>query len=107
MVDAKYSTVRLSVDGDKFEILVKPDPALEYKTGKRTDFSSILISEEIYSDANKGSESRQRKVDKTFQDKRYKRNCKGDPFSRRVGSYYRPASENGRREKEANCTIYQ
>lgn len=55
MVDAKYSTVRLSINGDKFEILVKPDPALEYKTGKRTDFSSILVSEEIYSDANKGS----------------------------------------------------
>ena len=54
MTDAKYVTVRLSIEGDKFEILVKPDPALEYKTGKRTDFSNILVSDEIYSDANKG-----------------------------------------------------
>ena len=69
MVDAKYSTVRLSVDGDKFEILVKPDPALEYKTGKRTDFSSILISEEIYSDANKGSKAASEKLTKHFKTK--------------------------------------
>ena len=69
MVDAKYSTVRLSVDGDKFEILVKPNPALEYKTGKRTDFSSILISEEIYSDANKGSRAISEKLTKHFKTK--------------------------------------
>ena len=28
---------------------------MEYKLGKRTDLSSVLISDEIYSDANKGS----------------------------------------------------
>jgi len=30
MVD-KVTVVRFSVEGEKFELLVKPDPALEYK----------------------------------------------------------------------------
>jgi ribosome maturation protein SDO1 len=66
MVESKTSTVRLTIDGDKFEILVKPDPALEYKTGKRTDFSSLLVSDEIYSDANKGSRASSEKLTKHF-----------------------------------------
>ena len=57
------------LNGDKFEILVKPDPALEYKTGKRTDFSSLLVSDEIYSDANKGSRASGEKLTKHFKTK--------------------------------------
>jgi ribosome maturation protein SDO1 len=57
MVDSssKVSIVRLTLDGNKFEILVKPDPALDYKLGRRSDLSGVLVSDEIYSDANKGS----------------------------------------------------
>jgi ribosome maturation protein SDO1 len=69
MVEARTSTVRLTINGDKFEILVKPDPALEYKTGKRTDFSSLLVSDEIYSDANKGSRASGEKLTKYFKTK--------------------------------------
>jgi ribosome maturation protein SDO1 len=69
MVEARTSTVRLTINGDKFEILVKPDPALEYKTGKRTDFSSLLVSDEIYSDANKGSRASSEKLTKHFKTK--------------------------------------
>ena len=46
MTDTKLTVVRLTMDGDKFEILVKPDPALEYKLGRRTDLSSVLIADE-------------------------------------------------------------
>jgi rRNA metabolism protein, SBDS family len=66
MADTKHTIVRLSLDGNKFEILVKPDPALEYKLGKRTDLSSILVSDEIYSDANKGSRAANEKLIKYF-----------------------------------------
>jgi ribosome maturation protein SDO1 len=69
MVEARTSTVRLTINGDKFEILVKPDPALEYKTSKRTDFSSVLVSDEIYSDANKGSRASSEKLTKHFKTK--------------------------------------
>lgn len=66
MVENKITTVRLTLDGNKFEILVKPDPALEYKLGKRTDLSGVLISDEIYSDANKGSRAASEKLAKYF-----------------------------------------
>jgi ribosome maturation protein SDO1 len=62
----KFTVVRLSLEGDKFELLVKPDPALEYKLGKRTDISSILVSDEVYSDANKGSRASTEKLMKHF-----------------------------------------
>ena len=66
MVDTKITTVRLTAEGNKFEILVKPDPALEYKLGKRTDLSSVLVSDEIYSDANKGTRAAGEKLAKYF-----------------------------------------
>jgi ribosome maturation protein SDO1 len=66
MVESKISIVRLTLGGNKFEILVKPDPALEYKVGKKIDLSSVLISDEIYSDANKGSRAASDKLIKYF-----------------------------------------
>src|ERR687889_1751549 len=62
----KFTIARLILDGDKFELLVKPDPALEYKIGKRFDISSVLVSDEIYSDANKGSRASSEKMMKHF-----------------------------------------
>ena len=52
MADSKSTIIKLILGNDKFELLVKPDQALEYKLGKRSDLSSVLISDEIYSDAN-------------------------------------------------------
>jgi ribosome maturation protein SDO1 len=62
----KFTVARLILDGEKFEVLVKPDPALEYKMGKRSDISSALVSDEIYSDANKGSRASSEKMMKHF-----------------------------------------
>jgi ribosome maturation protein SDO1 len=47
--------VRWMIEGNRFEILVKPDPALDYRMGRRNDLANVLVSDEIYSDANKGS----------------------------------------------------
>ena len=62
----KFIVARLSLDGEKFEVVVKPDQALEYKLGKRADLSSVLVSDEIYSDANKGSRASSEKMMKHF-----------------------------------------
>lgn len=62
----RFIVARLTVDGDKFEVVVKPDPALEYKLGKKTDISSVLVSDEIYSDAQKGSRASSEKLLKHF-----------------------------------------
>lgn len=65
-MDTKVTVVRFSVEGEKFEILVKPDPALEFKIGKRKDISGVLISDEIYTDSNKGTRASTEKLMKAF-----------------------------------------
>jgi len=66
MADSKSTIIKLILGNDKFELLVKPAQALEYKLGKRSDLSSVLISDEIYSDANKGSRVSSDKLNKHF-----------------------------------------
>jgi ribosome maturation protein SDO1 len=66
MTETKVTIVRLILENDKFEILVKPDPALEYKLGKRADLATVLVSDEIYSDANKGSRASSERLRKHF-----------------------------------------
>jgi ribosome maturation protein SDO1 len=62
----KYTTARLSVSGDRFEILVKPDEALDFKTGKPVAVSQLLVIDEIYSDASKGTRASAEKLQKAF-----------------------------------------
>ena len=64
MVDV--TVARFSFEGEKFEILVKPDPALDYKMGKKKDISAILVSEEIYTDSGKGTKPPAEKLLKAF-----------------------------------------
>jgi ribosome maturation protein SDO1 len=66
MPESKMTVVKLVIEGNKFEILVKPDLALEYRLGKRNDLTNILISDEVYSDANKGSRASSDKLSKYF-----------------------------------------
>jgi len=62
----KLTTARLSRGQDKFEILVKPEQALDYKLGKQVTVSQLLVIEEIYSDSNKGTRASAEKLQKTF-----------------------------------------
>jgi len=62
----KVTVVRLAVEGEKFEILVKPDPALENKLGKRKEISGVLVSDEVYSDSGKGTRASTEKLMKAF-----------------------------------------
>jgi len=64
MVDV--TVVKYSFEGEKFEILVKPDPALDYKLGKKKDISSVLVSDEIYTDSSKGTKPSMEKLLKAF-----------------------------------------
>ncbi len=63
---ADVSLVRYSFEGEKFEIMVKPDPALDYKLGKKKDISAVLISDEIYTDSGKGTRPSSEKLLKAF-----------------------------------------
>jgi ribosome maturation protein SDO1 len=62
----KFTTARISKSGERFEILVKPDPALEFKMGKPLSVSQLLVIEEIYSDAGKGTHASTEKLEKAF-----------------------------------------
>jgi len=62
----KLTTVRFVVGGDRFEILVDPDAALNYKLGKKVELSQILASDEIYTDSNKGQRASEEKLMKSF-----------------------------------------
>ena len=50
----KVTIVKYSYGNEKFEILVKPDPAFDYRLGKISEISKILVSDEIYTDSGKG-----------------------------------------------------
>lgn len=62
----KYTTARLSVEGDRFEVLVKPEEALNFRMGKQVPVTQLLVIEEIYSDANKGTRASTEKLQKYF-----------------------------------------
>ena len=62
----KLTVVKYSYAGEKFEILVKPDPAFDYKLGKITEISKILISDEIYTDSGKGTRASNELLIKVF-----------------------------------------
>jgi ribosome maturation protein SDO1 len=62
----KYTTARLSVEGDRFEILVKPEEALNFRMGKQVAVTQLLVIEEVYSDANKGTRASTEKLQKAF-----------------------------------------
>ncbi|MDG6994796.1 MAG: ribosome assembly factor SBDS [Nitrososphaerota archaeon] len=53
-MSSKLTTVRLTTDGEHFEILVHPDAALDFKFGRKVEVSQIVAVDEIYSDSNKG-----------------------------------------------------
>ena len=63
----KLTVVKYTFEGEKFEILVKPDPALDYKLGKIKDVASVLVSEEIYQNSGKGTRASSEKLQKAFQ----------------------------------------
>ncbi len=65
-MSSKYTIVRLSRGGEDFEILVDPDKALEYKMGSKLDVASIVVVDEVFTDANKGIRASREKLMKAF-----------------------------------------
>ncbi len=63
----KYTIARLTKDNEHFEILVKPDKALDYRTGKNARITEVLAAEIIFSDANKGTKVSDEQMNKAFE----------------------------------------
>ncbi|MFH1779679.1 MAG: ribosome assembly factor SBDS [Candidatus Micrarchaeota archaeon] len=57
---------RIEKNGERFEVLADPKLAFEFKTGVRKDFTNVLISDEVYKDANKGERHGSQALKKAF-----------------------------------------
>jgi ribosome maturation protein SDO1 len=63
----KYTIARLTKDNEHFEILVKPEKALDYRTGKIARITEVLVAETIFADANKGTKVSEEQMRKAFE----------------------------------------
>jgi ribosome maturation protein SDO1 len=63
----KYTIARLTKDNEHFEILVKPDKALDYRTGNTSRITEVLAAEIIFADANKGTKVSEAQMNKAFE----------------------------------------
>ncbi len=62
----KYTVARITIGDEHFEVLVKPQKALDYRTGKTSAITEILVAETIYADANKGTRASDEHLRKAF-----------------------------------------
>jgi ribosome maturation protein SDO1 len=62
----RYTIARITHDGDHFEILTKPEPALAYRLGKTTTVSQVLATETIFTDAGKGTKASEERLQAVF-----------------------------------------
>jgi ribosome maturation protein SDO1 len=62
----KFTVARITKDNEHFEVLVKPQKALEYRAGKVAGITEVLVAETIYSDANKGTRVSEESLRKAF-----------------------------------------
>lgn len=62
----RYTLVRYSHSGEKFEILVDPDKGLAYKKGEITEIANVLMIDTIFTDANKGEKPSITKLEEIF-----------------------------------------
>ncbi len=58
----KYTIARLSVGGERFEIMVKPQAALDYKLGKPVGMSQLLVVNTIFTETSKGMKASDEKL---------------------------------------------
>ena len=65
-MDTKYTIARISLAGERFEILVHPEKALQYRMGKKGSLSDILAIDVVYTDAGKGLRASEASLKKSF-----------------------------------------
>ena len=61
-----YTIARIERKGITFEILVDPDKALKYRLGEKLPVSKIIVYDEVYKDAKKGTRASEEEIKKAF-----------------------------------------
>jgi len=62
----KYTVARITKDNEHFEVLVKPEKALDFRMGRTLSVNEVLASDTIFSDANKGTKPSEENMRKAF-----------------------------------------
>jgi ribosome maturation protein SDO1 len=62
----KFTVARIVKDNEHFELLVKPQKALDYRMGRIASITEVLAAEIIFSDANKGTKVSDESLHKAF-----------------------------------------
>jgi ribosome maturation protein SDO1 len=57
---------RLDTHGERYEVLVDPDLALDFKHGKPIDLSLLMAVEAIFKDAKKGDKASEERMEEVF-----------------------------------------
>ncbi|MCW4018819.1 MAG: ribosome assembly factor SBDS [Candidatus Bathyarchaeota archaeon] len=65
-MSGKFTIARYTKDNSHFELLVKPEKALDYHNGKISAITEVLAAETIFSDANKGTRVAEDELKKAF-----------------------------------------
>ncbi|MEM0173745.1 MAG: ribosome assembly factor SBDS [Sulfolobaceae archaeon] len=64
--EKEYIIAKYESQGEKFEILVKPKEAFEFRSGKSISISEIVVSDTIYKDVKKGLKASPSSLKKVF-----------------------------------------
>ncbi|MCW4022899.1 MAG: ribosome assembly factor SBDS [archaeon] len=63
----RYTIARITQNGEHFEILTKPDKALDFKLGKtNSTISEVIATDIIFTDAGKGTKASEDKLKEVF-----------------------------------------
>ena len=65
-MSSRFTRARLVRKGEHFEVLVKPQLALLFRVGKIDSVSKVLVTEIIFSDADKGLRASEEKLNEAF-----------------------------------------
>jgi len=65
-MSTKFTSVRMTIEGDRYEVLVFPDPALNYKMGKQVDPTQVLAIDEVFTDSSRGQRANAEQLKKYF-----------------------------------------
>lgn len=66
MTGTETIVCRFEKAGEKFELIVDPKLAYEYKTGVKKEIANVLIAEEVFKDARKGERQTSAAIKKAF-----------------------------------------
>ncbi|MCW4037703.1 MAG: ribosome assembly factor SBDS [Candidatus Bathyarchaeota archaeon] len=62
----RHTTARLTLAGERFEILVRPEPAFDFKQGRSIQVFEVLVADVIFTDASKGLRASEEQLQKAF-----------------------------------------